>query len=48
MRGATAAITGHGFIQNIRRRHDELGAEGVGTSRVTVTFNELALTIWPT
>ncbi len=44
-RGTTVVITGHAFIQNIRRGHYKLGAEEIVNLRVLTAFNELALAI---
>ena len=44
-RGATVVITGHAFIQNIRRGHYELGTEQPANRRVATAFSELALAI---
>jgi transposase-like protein len=44
-RGATVVITGHAFVQNIRRGHYELGIEQPVTRRVATAFSELALAI---
>jgi IS6 family transposase len=44
-RGATVVITGHAFVQNIRRGHYELGTEQPVTQRVATAFSELALAI---
>jgi transposase-like protein len=44
-RGATVVITGHAFVQNIRRGHYELGIEQPVTRRVAAAFSELALAI---
>jgi transposase, IS6 family len=44
-RSARVIIAGHGFVQNVRRGHYELGAEEPVTRRVVVAFDELALAI---
>jgi IS6 family transposase len=44
-RGATVVITGHAFVQNIRRGHYELGTEEPMNLRVTAAFTELAFAI---
>ena len=45
-RTATASITGHAFIQNLRRGHYELGTETRhGHLRCAAAFDELALMI---
>ena len=38
-------ITGHAFIQNIRRGHYELGIEQPVTRQVAAAFSELARAI---
>ena len=45
LRCARVITTGHAFIQNIRRGHYEVGAEGQVNLRVLAAFDELALTI---
>jgi transposase-like protein len=40
--GATVVITGHAFVQNIRRGHYELGSEEHTMLRVVAAFTELA------
>ncbi|MGH3791452.1 MAG: IS6 family transposase [Pseudonocardiaceae bacterium] len=42
---ARIITTGHGFVQNIRRGHYELGTEEPVNLRVTTAFDELALAI---
>jgi transposase-like protein len=42
---ATVAITGHTFIQNLRRGHDELAPDALPALRVAAAFTELARTI---
>ena len=44
-RGATVVITGHAFVQNIRRGHYELGIEEPTTLRVMAAFTELTRAI---
>ena len=44
-RGATAVITGHAFVRNIRHGHYELGGEEPTTLRVVAAFTELAVAI---
>ena len=44
-RSARIVITGHGFVQNVRRGHYELAIEEPASRRVAVTFDELALAI---
>ena len=44
-RGARTVITGHAFIQNIRRGYYELAVEESVSRRVAVAFAELALAI---
>jgi transposase-like protein len=39
---ARVTIAGHAFVQNLRRGHDELGAEEPVNRRVAVAFEELA------
>jgi IS6 family transposase len=38
-------ITGHAFVQNVRRGHYELAVEEPAGRRLAVAFDELALTI---
>jgi hypothetical protein len=38
-------IAGLAFLQNVRRGHSELAADGPVNRRVAVAFNELALAI---
>jgi hypothetical protein len=38
-------ITGHAFVQNLRRGHYELAVEAPVTLRLAVAFDELALGI---
>ncbi len=45
LRCARVIATGHAFIQNIRRGHDELGVEEPPTLWVAAAFTELALAI---
>ena len=42
---ARVVIAGHGFVQNLRRGHDELAVEEPVNQRVAVAFDELALAI---
>jgi transposase, IS6 family len=44
-RSARVVIVGHGFVQNLRRGHDELAVEQPAARRVAVGFDELALAI---
>ena len=44
-RSARVVITGHGFVQNLRRGHYELAVEAPVNQRVAVAFDELALAI---
>jgi hypothetical protein len=44
-RTAQVVIAGHSFIQNIRRRHYELGLEVPPALRVAAAFTELARAI---
>jgi transposase-like protein len=44
-RSARVTITGHGFVQNLRRGHHELAVEEPAGRRLAVAFDELALTI---
>ena len=44
-RSARVIISGHGFVQNIRRGHYELAAEEPTNRRVAAAFHELALAI---
>jgi transposase-like protein len=44
-RSARAVITGHAFVQNVRRKHYELAVEDPVTLRLAVAFDELALAI---
>jgi IS6 family transposase len=44
-RGATVIITGHAFVQDIRRGHYELGVEEPTTLRVVAAFTDLAVAI---
>jgi transposase-like protein len=44
-RSARVTITGHGFVQNLRRGHYELAVEEPAGRRLAVAFDELALTI---
>jgi transposase, IS6 family len=45
LRCAQVIVTGHAFIQNIRRGHYEVGTEDEVNLRVLAAFDELALTI---
>jgi transposase-like protein len=42
-RNARVVITGHAFVQNVRRGHYELAVEEPANRRVAVAFDELAL-----
>jgi IS6 family transposase len=42
---ARIIITGHAFIQNIRRGHCHLGLDEAATLRVAAAFDELTLAI---
>jgi IS6 family transposase len=44
-RSTRVIIAGHGFVQNLRRGHDELAVEEPVNQRVAVAFDELALAI---
>ena len=44
-RSARVVITGHGFVQNLRRGHYELAVEEPVARRLAVAFDELALAI---
>jgi transposase-like protein len=44
-RSARVVITGHGFVQNLRRGHYELAVDEPANQRVVVAFAELALAI---
>lgn len=44
-RTAQVVIAGHAFVQNLRRRHYELGLNVAPGSRVAAAFTELALAI---
>ena len=44
-RSARVIIGGHGLVQNVRRGHYELAAEEVGSRRLAVAFDELAMAI---
>jgi len=44
-RSTRIVIAGHGFVQNLRRGHYELGVEEPASLRVAVAFDELALAI---
>ncbi len=44
-RGARIITAGHGFVQNIRHGHYELGVEEPTTLRVVAAFTELSLAI---
>jgi transposase-like protein len=44
-RSARVIVVGHGFIQNVRRGHDELTVEEPVSRRLAVAFDELALAI---
>ena len=42
---ARVVIAGHGFVQHLRRGHDELAVQEPVNQRVAVAFDELALAI---
>ncbi len=42
---ARVIMTGHAFMQNLRRGHYELGVEARSYRRIASAFNELAQTI---
>jgi hypothetical protein len=44
-RTAQTVITGHAFMQNLRRDHYELAVDAPPTTRVAVAFTELAQAI---
>jgi IS6 family transposase len=44
-RSTSIVIAGHGFVQNLRRGHYELGVEERASLRVAVTFDDLAMAI---
>ena len=44
-RSARVVIAGHGFVQSLRRGHDELAVGGPVNQRMAVAFDELALAI---
>ena len=44
-RTAQVVITGHAFLQNLRRGHYELGIDALPGLRVAAAFTELAQTI---
>jgi hypothetical protein len=44
-RSARVIIAGHGFVQNLRRRHYELAVDDSASLRAAVAFDELALAI---
>ena len=44
-RSARAVIAGHGFVQNLRRGHDELAVDEPVARRLAAAFDELALAI---
>jgi hypothetical protein len=44
-RTAQVVITGHAFVQNLRRGHYEFGVEVPPAKRVAAAFNELARAI---
>ncbi len=45
LRRARVISTGHAFVRNLRRGHDELGTEEGANLRVVAAFDELALAI---
>jgi len=42
VRSARVIITGHAFVQNVRRGHYELAVEEPATRRLAVAFDQLA------
>ena len=42
---ARVTIAGHGFVQNLRRGHYELDADGPADRRVAFAFDELEVAI---
>jgi transposase, IS6 family len=44
-RTAQVIITGHAFVQNLRRGHYELGIDALPAQRVAAAFTELARAI---
>jgi transposase, IS6 family len=42
---AQVIVTGHAFVQNLRRGHSELAADAPATTRVAAAFTELARAI---
>jgi hypothetical protein len=44
-RSARVIIAGHGFVQNLRRSHDELAVDESVARRLAVAFDKLALAI---
>jgi IS6 family transposase len=38
-------IEGHAFIQNLRRKHDELGIDALPGLPIAAAFDELALVV---
>jgi hypothetical protein len=44
-RDAAVIVTGHTFVQNVRRGYYELAAEEPENRRLTVAFDELALAV---
>jgi hypothetical protein len=44
-RSARVIITGHAFVQNLRRGHYELAVEEPTTRRLAVAFEELTVAI---
>jgi transposase-like protein len=44
-RSAKVIITGHAFVQNVRRGHYDLAVEAPATRRVAVAFGELAAVV---
>jgi IS6 family transposase len=44
-RSARIVIAGHGFVQNLRRGHDELAVEEPVARCLAVAFDELSLAI---
>jgi transposase, IS6 family len=44
-RTASVIIEGHAFIQNLRRKHDELGIDALPGLPIAAAFDELALAV---
>ena len=45
-RSARVIIAGHGFVQDLRRGHDELATDEPAGRRVAATFAEQVFAIW--